>query len=206
MAPGGFITSASGDGQYYVTQGTSMASPYVAGGIALMQQIAEEQLNRKLSVEEVENIINKNSLSIYDGDNENIYYDEVNVIPSNQYYNFIDLNAYAEAISELKDPSFYYVNLENETKRNIDFGVTSNLVNNFSSSSENIFIHEAFAQTFAGAGDDSIYGSSGPDVIQGGDGNDEIFSSDGNDTLEGGLGNDYIDVGRRRYYNSIRVF
>ena len=42
MAPGGFITSASGDGQYYVTQGTSMASPYVAGGIALMQQIAEE--------------------------------------------------------------------------------------------------------------------------------------------------------------------
>ena len=132
MAPGGFITSASGDGQYYVTQGTSMASPYVAGGIALMQQIAEEQLNRKLSVEEVENIINKNSLSIYDGDNDNIYYYEVNVIPSNQNYNFIDLNAYAEAISELKDPSFYYVNLENETKRNIDFGVTSNLVNNFS--------------------------------------------------------------------------
>ena len=61
MAPGGFITSASGNGQYYVTQGTSMASPYVAGGIALIQQIAEEELNRKLSVEEVENLISNNS-------------------------------------------------------------------------------------------------------------------------------------------------
>ena len=48
MAPGKWITAASGDGQYYVSGGTSMAAPYVAGGIALMQQIAEEELGRKL--------------------------------------------------------------------------------------------------------------------------------------------------------------
>ena len=194
MAPGGFITSASGDGQYYVQQGTSMASPYVAGGIALMQQIAEEQLNRKLTVEEIESILANNSLSVYDGDNENVY-QYLDVTPSYKNYNFIDLNAYAEAISEFKDPSFYYVNLENETKRDIDFGVTSNLINNYSSSSENIFIHEAYAQTFAGAGDDIVYGSSGPDIIQGGIGNDQIFSSDGNDEVSASFGNDYIDGG-----------
>ena len=55
MALGKWITAASGDGQYFVTQGTSMASPYVAGGIALMQQIAEEELGRKLTLAEVEN-------------------------------------------------------------------------------------------------------------------------------------------------------
>lgn len=40
------------------------------------------------------------------------------------------------------------------------------------------------------AGDDMLFGTSGPDVICGLQGNDKIFASGGNDTICGGLGND----------------
>ena len=49
-----------------------MAAPYVAGGIALMQQIAEEELGENF-VNEIENLIQNHSTSIYDGDDENAY-------------------------------------------------------------------------------------------------------------------------------------
>ena len=41
-------------------------------------------------------------------------------------------------------------------------------------------------------GDDTIYGSSGPDELSGGDGNDKIFGLEGADTLSGDAGTDHL--------------
>ena len=47
---------------------------------------------------------------------------------------------------------------------------------------------------FGGGGNDTIYGSAGPDDIQGGDGNDTIYGSGGTNSLSGGAGDDTIYV------------
>lgn len=41
-------------------------------------------------------------------------------------------------------------------------------------------------------GDDTLYGSAGPDVIDGLAGNDDIYGQQGNDTLSGGEGRDFL--------------
>lgn len=46
--------------------------------------------------------------------------------------------------------------------------------------------------SYAGAGDDTVYGSSYTDVITGGDGNDLIYGFDGDDLLVGNAGNDTL--------------
>ena len=57
---------------------------------------------------------------------------QTSITPSEKSYNFVNFDAYAEVISGLKDKSFYYVNLDNQIVRNIDFGVTNNLDSSFS--------------------------------------------------------------------------
>ncbi len=46
-----------------------------------------------------------------------------------------------------------------------------------------------------GAGNDTIYGSNGPDMLLGGAGNDIIYGGGGDDILDGGPGNDTLDGG-----------
>ncbi len=47
----------------------------------------------------------------------------------------------------------------------------------------------------AGAGDDIICGTSGPDRIFAGDGDDTVLAGNGNDTIDGGFGNDKVSGG-----------
>ena len=60
VAYGGGITSAALGGGSTAASGTSMASPYVTGLVLLMQEAAEQELGRKLSVDEIRSIINNN--------------------------------------------------------------------------------------------------------------------------------------------------
>jgi subtilisin family serine protease len=53
FAPGVFIDSAKLDGTHIQLSGTSMASPEIAGMIALAQQLALRELGRKLSFDEI---------------------------------------------------------------------------------------------------------------------------------------------------------
>jgi Subtilase family/Bacterial pre-peptidase C-terminal domain len=71
FAPGGTIYSTIPNGGFEGLQGTSMASPHIAGAIALMQEAALQFGGRKLSTLEVTDIIYSTADIINDGDDEN---------------------------------------------------------------------------------------------------------------------------------------
>ena len=122
-----------------------MASPYVAGTVLLMQQVAEEELGRKLSTSEIMKIIEEHSTTINDGDDENYS----TVTSTNLNYNFVNVEAYLNAISDMKNPLFHYVDVSSENKT-ADFGIASSLTQSFSNESEQIVVIKDNVETFAG--------------------------------------------------------
>ncbi len=70
FAPGAIITSTWPGNQLQAEQGTSQASPMVAGAVALVQDAAQTFGGRLLSVDEVRSIIQSTGDSIVDGDDE----------------------------------------------------------------------------------------------------------------------------------------
>ena len=115
--------------------GTSMASPYMTGVVLLMQEAAEKTIERKLTTDEIQKIISENSIEIYDGDDE----DYTIVSSSREYYNFVDPNAYIDAIISLGDPKFHYADLTSGYQE-YNFGLVNSDSEAFSDDSENIVI------------------------------------------------------------------
>lgn len=70
FAPGATITSTWPGGGLQSTQGTSMASPMVAGAVALLQDAAQTFAGRTLATDEVRSILQETGASIVDGDDE----------------------------------------------------------------------------------------------------------------------------------------
>jgi Ca2+-binding RTX toxin-like protein len=168
-----------------------MASPYMTGVVLLMQEAAEKTIERKLTTDEIQKIISENSIEIYDGDDE----DYSIASPSREYYNFVDPNAYIDAIISLGDPKFHYADLTSGYKE-YNFGLINSDSEAFSDDSENIVIRNSNLSTFALGGDDNVYGTNESDNINGGAGDDVITGNEGDDTLTGGEGNDQIDGGK----------
>ncbi|MDA9122749.1 S8 family serine peptidase, partial [Paracoccaceae bacterium] len=191
FAPGGAITAAKNGGGTVALSGTSMASPYMTGVVLLMQEAAEKTIERKLTTDEIQKIISENSIEIYDGDDE----DYSIASPSREYYNFVDPNAYIDAIISLGDPKFHYADLTSGYKE-YNFGLINSDSEAFSDDSENIVIRNSNLSTFALGGDDNVYGTNESDNINGGAGDDVITGNEGDDTLTGGEGNDQIDGGK----------
>ena len=71
FAPGAFITSTVPGGGLKDLAGTSMASPMVAGVVALMQDAAQTYAGRLLSTTEVRTILQQTAEVVVDGDDEN---------------------------------------------------------------------------------------------------------------------------------------
>src|SRR5262245_52410186 len=71
FAPGAIITSTWPGNQLQRTQGTSQASPMVAGAVALLQDAAQTFGGRLLSISEVRSILQSTGDKIIDGDDEN---------------------------------------------------------------------------------------------------------------------------------------
>jgi subtilisin family serine protease len=94
FAPGGGIYSTIPNGRFEVLNGTSMASPHIAGAVALMQEAAVQFGGRKLSTQEVTEIMYATADIINDGDDEN---DTVR----NTGKNYRRLNIY-NAVSEIQ--------------------------------------------------------------------------------------------------------
>ncbi len=93
MAPGAAITGAGPTGGTTTMHGTSQASPHIAGIVALMQQLADQELGRRLTVSEVQSLLVSTAVSVYDGDDE-----DDNVANTNVSYPRVDMLALAEGI------------------------------------------------------------------------------------------------------------
>jgi hypothetical protein len=79
-------------------QGTSQATPWITGVALLAQQLAQQELNRRLSVAEFRNLLATTGVVINDGDNEND-----NVRNTGLNFPRVDMLALAEGILALKD-------------------------------------------------------------------------------------------------------
>ncbi|MDB9525002.1 S8 family serine peptidase [Oscillatoria sp. CS-180] len=94
FAPGALITSTVPGGDIGLSGGTSMASPIVAGAVALMQEAAQLFGGRLLTPAEIVEIMRSTADDIFDGDDE-----DNNVNNSNESY--LRLNIYS-AVSEIE--------------------------------------------------------------------------------------------------------
>jgi subtilisin family serine protease len=117
MAPGGISTSSATkinstwyDGGYYLTQGTSMATPHVAGAIAIMNQYLR-LMNRTKTPAEIESVLNSTGKQIVDTSGNGLTYSRIRVY---------------EAIIEVDEESpnstlSYPANATNSVNRNYTF-------------------------------------------------------------------------------------
>jgi hypothetical protein len=72
LAPGAPITGAGAKGNSLLTlQGSSQAAAYVAGAAVLAQQLADQYLDRSLTVTEFRQLVESTGQDIKDGDDEN---------------------------------------------------------------------------------------------------------------------------------------
>ncbi|MEM7332150.1 MAG: S8 family serine peptidase [Chloroflexota bacterium] len=100
FAPGAPITGAGPTGGLVSMHGTSQAAPHVAGMVALMQELAIQELGRQLTVAEVESIMSSTAVTINDGDDEND-----NVTNTSLDFLRVDMFAIGEAILAMADPA-----------------------------------------------------------------------------------------------------
>lgn len=96
FAPGAPITGASATGGTVTQHGTSQASPHIAGIAALMQELAQQVLGRKLTVAEFKTLLKNSGATINDGDDEND-----NVTNTNLNFKRVDVLALGQAVLAL---------------------------------------------------------------------------------------------------------
>lgn len=122
FAPGGQITGAGPTGGSTTYSGTSQATPHVAGAAVLAQQLAMQQLGRRLTPAEFRSILQTTGATIVDGD------DEVdNVTNTGASFKRLDVDAMADAIYQLggRLPSGYTLTLSaSQGLAGADFGST----------------------------------------------------------------------------------
>ena len=191
VAPGGVIPAARAGGGEVAYSGTSMASPVVAGAIAVIQQLAEEIIGARLSYDQMKQLFTNYADSIVD---------DVSIrgVPvTNLTFPKINIYKAAQAILEIAKPGQYLVELVQDTNpSDIDFGIVSI---GSQSIDGGITGGTVFGDQIEGSSsDDQIYGGMGQDEINGSDGNDSLYGGHGRDTLVGGDGVDILSGGRGR--------
>ena len=98
FAPGAAITGANRNGDIVTLHGTSQAAPHIAGIAALAQQLAMQELGRRLTPTEFSNLLNTTGVTITDGDDEN---DNVN--NTNLDFKRVDVHALGKAIGQMNN-------------------------------------------------------------------------------------------------------
>ena len=177
FAPGVSIQSAQAGGGYVAESGTSMAAPEVTGMITLAQQLAQRELGRRLSFDELRTLLKSTGDTINDGDDER---DQV----ANTGLNFkrIDMLALAEAIVSMRPAISHTVTLgagEEVDGRHFGFAPTVTVQ---ALAADDMVVGTQFGEV--------LKGGAGADRIEAGEGDDELFGEDGDDELSGGAGSD----------------
>jgi Ca2+-binding RTX toxin-like protein len=93
FAPGGSVDGAWLNNSQAIASGTSMASPVVAGAVPLIQEIAQRELGRRLTVNEFRDLLRSTGERIFDGDDE-----DDNVDNTNRWYRRLDMVALGQAV------------------------------------------------------------------------------------------------------------
>ncbi len=93
FAPGAAVAAAAMGGGVTTLGGTSMATPFVTGLVALAQQLSVQVSGERLSVAEFKQLIKQTGVPIFDGDDE-----DDNVPNTHEEYRRIDVLAMANAI------------------------------------------------------------------------------------------------------------
>ena len=189
FAPGVLIPAASNDGGVVQLSGTSMASPVVAGTVALLQSAAQDLLGAKLTSYEIEQLLIETGDLINDGDDED---DQV----ANTGLNFVRINISA-AISELEKmsgPGGYSVTvLDNENIDDINFGIDR-------SENQGSILGESYVAT---AASDIIQTEASIKNYFGGLGNDTFIIENMIESSYGGEGDDTFILTQIEYLNGI---
>ena len=194
FAPGIWIDSAKNGGGEVQMAGTSMASPEVAGMVVLAQQLADQELGRRLSFTEIKSLIHSTGTPIVDGDNEND-----TVVNTGATYYRIDMMALANAILDLKPLLSQQVTVSaGQTADDIRFGFAG-LDHVQGLSTGDMIVGTSAGENISGmAGDDVIDALDGDDIVAGDDGDDAITGGAGNDAIDGGAGFDTALYNGRR--------
>ncbi|MBX3413049.1 MAG: S8 family serine peptidase [Pirellulales bacterium] len=99
FAPGAVITGAGPSGGTSNYSGTSQAAPHIAGIAVLAQQLAVQELGRRLTFAEFRSLLQSTGVTINDGDDE-----DDNVTNTGLNFPRVDVLALGEAILALKTP------------------------------------------------------------------------------------------------------
>jgi|CXWL01.1.fsa_nt_gi hypothetical protein len=97
FAPGARLTGANQLGGTVTMQGTSQAAAYLSGTALLAQQMAEEEVGRKLTPQELTTLLTASGQRIVDGDNE-----QDNITNTGLTFPRVDMVALADAILALR--------------------------------------------------------------------------------------------------------
>ncbi len=119
MAPGAPITGADSSGGVVTMHGTSQATPYISGLAVLAQQMAIDQIGRRLTVEEFATLLRESAVTIHDGDDE-----DDSVVNTDLDFPRVDVLSFAEALANIDIPAgCHLVELADaETVDDVDFG------------------------------------------------------------------------------------
>ncbi len=96
MAPGAVITGANATGGTNNLHGTSQAAPHIAGLAVLAQDLAVQELGRRLTQAEFVNLLQTTGVTVNDGDDEND-----NVTNTGLDFTRVDVDALGKAILAL---------------------------------------------------------------------------------------------------------
>ena len=100
FAPGSLITGANHLGGTVSFHGTSQAAPHISGIAVLAQQLAEQSLGRRLTLNEFAQLLNDTGVTINDGDDE-----DDNVTNTGLDFQRVDVLALGEAILAMVPPT-----------------------------------------------------------------------------------------------------
>jgi Ca2+-binding RTX toxin-like protein len=191
FAPGVLIGAAQADGTSVAYSGTSMAAPAIAGMVVLAQQLAERELGRRLSFDEVRLMLERTGEMIIDGDDENDA-----VVNTGETFYRVDMLALAEAVLDLKPAASHVVKVNaGDLLADTDFGfVSTTSVQGLAA--DDLIYGTSFGELLSGGdGNDVVRGGSGDDELDGGAGDDQLFGEQGRDYLIGSSGHDLLDGG-----------